>query len=172
MTKPKKRTTRKRGRSVLGWWFCATDRLPHGDGRPVRVGETHAIEGEIVPCERGLHASKTVWDAIRYANGNILYRVRLSGIVEPHGNPTDKYAASKRTYLARIDAEPILRAFARRCALDVIDKWDAPEVVRKYLETGDEALRYAAWDAARDAAIKKYSKWLQKMCLEAVNKGR
>jgi hypothetical protein len=39
--------------------------------------------------------------------------------------------------------------FARRCALDVAHLWDAPDVVRRFLETGDESLRYAAWDAAR-----------------------
>ena len=66
-----------------------------------------------------------------------------------------------------VDAEDTLRAFARRCVLDVIDLWDAPDVVREYLETGDEdlrsaaeaatraatwaAARNAAWDAARDA---------------------
>jgi len=36
--------------------------------------------------------------------------------------------------------------------LDVIHLWDAPAVVREYLETGDESKRDAAWAAARDAA--------------------
>jgi hypothetical protein len=43
------------------------------------------------------------------------------------------------------------RLFTRQCALDVIDLWDAPAVVRQYLETGDESLRASAWDAAWDA---------------------
>ena len=62
--------------------------------------------------------------------------------------------------VARFDATEPLRSFARQCALDVIHLWDAPAVVRQYLETGDESLRdaaryaarAAAWDAARDAA--------------------
>jgi hypothetical protein len=29
----------------------------------------------------------------------------------------------------------------------VIDKWNAPAVVREYLETGNEDLRAAAWSA-------------------------
>ena len=41
-----------------------------------------------------------------------------------------------------------LREFARWCALQVIDLWDAPDVVYEYLKTGDETLR----DAARAAA--------------------
>ena len=43
------------------------------------------------------------------------------------------------------------REFACWCALQVIDKWDAPDVVREYLETGDEEIRSAAWSVAWDA---------------------
>jgi hypothetical protein len=79
--------------------------------------------------------------------------VTLSGDVV-HGH--DKSAASARTYIARIDATDLLWRHARLCALDVIDLWDAPDVVRQYLRTGDEnkrdAASAAAWDAARDAA--------------------
>ena len=46
----------------------------------------------------------------------------------------------------------MLREFARWCALSVIDKWDAPEIVRRYLETGDESIRAAAIAAASAAA--------------------
>ena len=46
-------------------------------------------------------------------------------------------------------SEATLREFARWCALQVIHLWDAPDVVREYLETGDETLRVVAWDAAR-----------------------
>jgi hypothetical protein len=45
-----------------------------------------------------------------------------------------------------------MRLFARRVALDVIHLWDAPPIVKEYLETGDESKRAAAWAAARDAA--------------------
>jgi hypothetical protein len=49
------------------------------------------------------------------------------------------------------DATGTLRAFARACALDVIDNWNAPAVVREYLETGNEDLRIVAWSAASAA---------------------
>ena len=45
-------------------------------------------------------------------------------------------------------SEDQIRHFSRLCALDVIHLWDAPEVVRRYLETGDESLRQEARDAA------------------------
>jgi len=54
----------------------------------------------------------------------------------------------------------ILNEIARWCALQVADLWDTPDVVRRYLETGDGSLREAvlstprgsAGDAAGDAA--------------------
>ena len=44
------------------------------------------------------------------------------------------------------------REFARWCALQVIDKWDAPDIVREYLKTGNEKLRLDARAAANAAA--------------------
>ena len=60
----------------------------------------------------------------------------------------------------------IMRLFARLCALDVIHLWDAPSLVRQYLETGDESLREkagaaskaAAWDSSAGAAAWAASK--------------
>jgi hypothetical protein len=67
-------------------------------------------------------------DALRFAYGPILC----------HGT-------------AQIDTTPLLGQFARACALDVLHLWDAPDVVRAYLTTGDETIREdaarAAWDA-------------------------
>ena len=48
--------------------------------------------------------------------------------------------------------ENTCREFARWCALQVIDKWDAPDFVREYLKTGNEELR----TYARAAAAKGY----------------
>lgn len=46
-----------------------------------------------------------------------------------------------QTIIATIDITELLFEFARWCALQVIDLWDALVVVREYLETGDEALQ-------------------------------
>lgn len=48
----------------------------------------------------------------------------------------------------KVDATELLREFSRWCALQVIDMWDAPDVVRKYLETGDDSLRVEACEVA------------------------
>jgi hypothetical protein len=123
------------------------------DGKPIpAIGEWLVFDGVPVPCECGLHASPDAFDALQYAPGNALHKVVLGGKVVKHGEPTDKVAAQKRKILATIDAEQIMRLFARRVALDVVHLWDAPVVVKEYLETGDPTKRAAARDAARAAA--------------------
>ena len=138
---------------LRAWHFTAATSLANGDKRAIKLGETLSVEGEIVPCEHGLHASVSAYDALQYAPGPILWRVELSGTVVAHGDPVDKYAASQRTAIAGgIDVSPALREYARWCALQVIHLWDAPAVVREYLETGNGSLRTAAWTAAWTAA--------------------
>ena len=141
-------------KTVAGYWFAPKDKkLANGDGRKIRVGITHKVKGEIIPCVHGLHLSKRVFDALIYAPGPIIYKVKGYGIIVPHGNPVDKYACSERTYMSGgYDCTELLRLFARKCALDVIHLWDAPKIVKQYLKTGDESLRAAARAAANAAA--------------------
>ena len=44
---------KRKQKPVLAWWFCAEPKLPHGDGRPVVVGETLTVE-EWAALERAL----------------------------------------------------------------------------------------------------------------------
>ena len=169
-------------KSVTGWWFAPKDKkLANGDGRPIVIGKTHTVKGDIVPCQNGLHLSKRPLDAVRYAPGPVAYKVRGSGIIVPHGNPIDKYSCSERTYIAGgVDCTDLLRRFARMCSLDVIHLWDAPDVVVQYLKTGDESLRAAAesaagpaaesaaWYAAESAARKKQNSRLVHMLNKAI----
>lgn len=134
---------------MIGYHFTSTTLR---DGRPIPpVGEWLIHAGEIVPCRSGLHASEHPFDALAFAPGNTLHKVELDGEIVPHGDPVDKHVGRRRRIIATIEAEPMLREFARWCALLVIGLWDAPDVVRQYLETGDESLRSAARSAARAA---------------------
>lgn len=136
---------------LIGWHF-STGTLGYGDNRPIVIGETHTVditERKLELCGWGLHASERIIDALRYAPGPMVYRVRLHGEIL---RGDDKACATHRTYIDGIDATGILRGFARKCALDVIALWDAPDIVRQYLETGDESASDTAWAAARDAA--------------------
>jgi len=164
-TRKRKAPAKKRKTdSLIGWHFAEESRrLRYGDGREIVVGKTHRVKCVPVLCEIGLHASERAFDALKYAPEPILYRVQLGGKIV-RGN--DKAVATSRKYLAEIDATPILRQFARKCALKVIHLWDAPRVVRDYLETGDESLRAAA----RDAAEKEQAEILEALCLAAIAK--
>lgn len=128
------------------------------DGRPVPAdGEWLEHSGELKLCASGLHWSECPFDALQYAPGNTLCLVEYDGETI---KGDDKGVSRRRRIIKRIEAEPLMREFARWCALQVIELWDAPDVVRQYLTTGSESLRAAAenaawdaaWEAARDAA--------------------
>ena len=137
------------GRPILGWWF-GPDHLPNGDGRKVVVGVRLRVPPPVRLCDRGLHGSRHVLDATKYAECSTLWRTRHSGTVV---RGDDQLVSSVRVHLGRIDdAQPIIRAFMRRVALDVTKFWSPPPVVREYLETGREDIREDAMDAAQATA--------------------
>lgn len=149
-------------------------RLGHGDGREIRVGETLTVDDAPVLCEHGLHASARIVDALRYISSSrvMLCRVTLGGTVIHDG---DKSVATERTVIAMLpvaETDALLREFARWCALSVAHLWGMPDVVRRYLETGDETIRdaagAAAWDAAWAAARAAQNEQLERMVLEAM----
>ncbi len=143
------------------------------DGRPIPpVGKWLVHKGRLVICESGLHASEHPFDALAYAPGARLHRVELRDI---EATWTDKVCARRRKIVASIDAEAVMRAFARRVALDAVENYwkDAPAVVLEYLRTGKEELRAAAREAAAAAAAatttaaaaarEKYRQWFLEM---------
>ena len=160
------------------YYHFTGDTLRNGEPIPP-VGKWLKHKGKLVPCESGLHASECPFDALQFAPGHMLHCVVLRGKVIPDGNPVDKVCARSRKIVATINAGKMCRAFARRVALDVIDKWDAPKIVLDYLKTGDESLREAAraaacasasasartsdWAAAWAAAFQKYRVWFAEM---------
>jgi len=145
---------------MLAWHFLPNDKklFYKHNGKRIKVRKGQVLRcdpNKMVPCRYGLHGSSKPLDALSYAKGPIVCRTKHSGKILYHGNPVDKLCSEVREILWWADASQILREFARRCALEVVHLWDAPDVVIKYLETGDESIRAAAWDAAwaaRDAA--------------------
>lgn len=132
---------------MKAWHFLRVDAAGRwrtgsgGDGAGVIIepGQVLRVEGEIVPCHHGLHASVDILDALQYAPGHIITRVDCRGTIVEHGG--DKIACSERECLWGVDGEDVLRRFVRL--------WYAPDVVRRYLRTGDESLRAAARDRQR-----------------------
>jgi len=130
--------------SITAWHFVG-DTLR--DGRPIPAdGVWLRHDGPIVWCESGLYASPTPWDALTYAPGPTLCKVECKKI---HENRFEKIVCRERCIVKRIDITNLLREFACQQALSVAHLWEAPEIVRQYLETGDETMRYSALVAAR-----------------------
>jgi hypothetical protein len=141
------------------------------DGRAIPAdGELLIHDGTLAMCAKGLHCSKRLIDALGYAPGDTICRVEYGG---RRLYDTDKLVATERTILWRVDAGGLLYKFARLCALDVIDNWNAPETVIEWLKTGNEDLRSAArsaaysadYSAARSAARQKQNNRLVQMVM-------
>ncbi|HEX3961606.1 MAG TPA: hypothetical protein VHZ03_34105 [Trebonia sp.] len=64
-------------------------------------------------CRRGLHGCRTAMQALHYASGDVICRVRLSGEIR---EDNDKLAASRREVLWLADAGAALHRFAVWCA--------------------------------------------------------
>jgi hypothetical protein len=132
---------------IRAWYFSdEARRLRYGDGREIAVGVEHTIRGSLKLCKRGLHGSELILDALSYAPSTIVWLVDLSGRLL---RGDDKIVATRRKYIAGgVDISDILQQFSRSEALLVADKWNCPEVMRRWLETGDETLRSAARSTA------------------------
>jgi hypothetical protein len=134
----------KHTKPFLAWHFVSNKLR---DGRDIPAdGVKLKHDGELVMCQTGLHASRVLLYALRYAPGYMVCRVRIGGDVIEE---TDKLVASERTIVWRLEVKQLLLAFARQQALKVAHLWEMPDVVRQYLETGDESLRSAAFAASK-----------------------
>jgi len=125
------------------------------DGRPIPAdGVWLEHRGKAVLCAQGLHASEHPYDALKYAPGTTLCLVEMGGTIV---RGDDKLVATKRRIIARIDAEPLLRLFARKVASEVFYKHfkeGQHPAIDEWLLHGRnrDAARYAAESAAWYAA--------------------
>jgi len=116
------------------------------DGTPIEIGKRYTVTSATM-CVVGYHGSPTALKALSYAPGCWFSKREI--LVTDRQD--DKVVGTECVHIAGADATEALRKFARMCALDVIHLWDAPDVVVRYLKTGDESIRAAARDAARAA---------------------
>ena len=132
---------------MIAYHFTA-EKLRDGRALPA-IGEWLTHDGTVEMCVSGLHASFHPMDALQYAPGELLHLVECEDVV---AEEDDKFVCRRRKIIKSIDATELLWSIARWSALQVIHLWDAPDVVKKFLQTGDESLRAAARAAALDAA--------------------
>ncbi len=142
-----------------------------------KIGEWQHVDGKMITCENGLHASKTIYHAFSYVQGSVLAKVEVNGT---HADDDDKSAYSDMRIieaykwtkkdsvaLAIFSAELYLREF-EKCYPDDTRPREAIEAARAVLAHDTAKNRSAAWSAAwsaesaaESAAIKKINKWLK-----------
>ena len=106
-------------KTLLGWHFLPEDRrLRYGTRELVEAGRTYTAEGPLALCENGMHASVRAIDALRYALGPVVCRVRLAGEML---KGDDKVVGRSRTVLWMFDASMLLHTFAVQCATDALE---------------------------------------------------
>ncbi len=161
--------------AIEGWHFL-TDEGRTGQGNLlVYPGQVLRVEGEIVPCANGLHASRKALDALQYAPGATVQRVVVRGDIREEG---DKFAGRERECLWTADASRVLHEFAIWCAEEALKttgdadprSLKALEVKRLWLEgkATDEELD-AARAAARDAQNERLESMLMALGKEIVD---
>jgi len=140
--------------TIKAWHFATSNKkLCYGDSRPVRRNVRYFARPknkELELCHHGMHGSLNILDALKYAPGNVITWCEFGGQII-YGK--DKLVADWRKPLWVYNATLILQEFSRWCALQVAHLWKCPDVVKQYLETGDEALR----EKYRKAAAIDYS---------------
>lgn len=139
-------TTKK----ILAWHFSRDDGAFGRDPKQkVAAGYVYTAHGTLKMCKWGMHASRSAIDALAHSPGALVSRVLCWGdVIEGDC----KLVCRHREHLWIADATHALRAFARKEALCFAHLWKCPSAVRKYLETGEEALRATASAAAWAAA--------------------
>jgi len=157
---------------VYAWHLLPENGMTRYSNLPVKPGVTLIHKDKIELCASGLHASINLQDALSFAPGPILCRVKCEGIIL---KGEDKIVATKRTVVYMFDASRMLRLFACWCGrntklADGRTVWDlltdprsrkAVEVAERYangqatkgeLAAAGAAARAAARAAAGDAA--------------------
>ena len=158
--------------NVLAWHFLPKNGLTRFNEIKVEPGVEIIHKGQIELCESGLHASVKLDDALSFAPGPILCRVRCQGRVK---RGDDKLVCSRRTVLWMLDASRVLRLWGCWCirntklqdgrtvwdlltdirsrnAVEVAERFAVGQATEQELAAAWAAARAAAWDAAWDAA--------------------
>lgn len=182
--------------AIYGWHFLNVDRkLRYGDGRVVKTGRTLSLKkGDPELCKKGMHASRTIYQALWYATSyqRILCRVVVSGdIIEDE----EKFVGRHRKVLWSVNANKPLLSFCLDCKKRYESNVHRKESrIRGYLQSGfdhtSSALNYSRipnyefmlFDSARRAysQFRLYAQdyspaeldWQEKHLLNLVNKYR
>lgn len=99
-------------KTLQAFWFAPEDY------RPIVLGETHSVTGDIVQFANGPQASQAsinLYDAIWYATHHMLYLVKMSGDII---RLNTRIVARNRKYIACCDCKDILDKIRKQIMLD------------------------------------------------------
>ena len=140
---------------ILAYHFLKSD-MCSGEGHepPWKEGETRTLDGEIVICAHGYHASRTAWDALQFAPGPVLCLVE----VEPVEEHTEKLVSRSRRLIKAVNVERELREFAADCAERVLhfyeEAYPGDQRPRAAIATARAYARGEATDGELNAAAR------------------
>jgi hypothetical protein len=110
---------------ILGWHFAQDDGcLGYGDGRKIIAGRILSVDCEPRCCQRGLHCSRSIVDALSYSRGVMLCRVEVWGDVH---EIDDNLCGTHRKTIAMANASTVLHEFAVWCARRALKLVDDPD---------------------------------------------
>lgn len=140
----------------LAWHFLEkSKKLRYGDDRLAAVGRILSVGGPIKLCQNGLHGSIRLMDALHYAPGFILSRVKIWGNVDKED---DKICGRCREILWMKDVTDEINEFSYLCVKRALSwernpnrkLWDVIEMRWKWMSgvVTDEELEQAISDSA------------------------
>lgn len=139
------------------WHFIKDDYKLRYSDELVEIGKTYSVGNpdKIELCNHGMHASVCVYDALNYAPGPIICRVKLSGKIV---KGDDKVVAEHRKVLWIADMSYALHEFAcneAERALMLVDNPDPRSLaaIKAKRDWLCGKITDVEMDAARDAAI-------------------
>lgn len=122
---------------VKGYHFSHPEFIRGGIPLPA-AGQTLTWDGDVVDLHNGFHASADPFDALYYAQGPIMHRV---SVWEDLVFAQDMFVGRNRMIHKSVDANEMLRDFARHCAHSVIMFWDYPPETVDFLTCSREESR-------------------------------
>jgi len=123
-----------------------------------KIGKWYSVEGEVIICRNGFHASKRPLDALKYVNGNVIGLVEYRGdIIDRQDKLASREMRIVQAYHWTEDDNIAMQAYCASLVLHIFEKAhpDDPRVrecinVMRQYARGNATL--AEMDAARSAA--------------------
>jgi len=152
---------------IKGYKFVNDDLTSTHNNYRWKIGKWNKSEGELKPCETGLHASRTPYDVSQFPIANRLFVVEARGEVVYGEN---KFVSREMRLIKELPTKKIFVEYAIKCAYRILKNYEkqypedkrprqainaAKAVLRNPSEENIKAAESAAWatESATRAAV-------------------